>query len=578
MAASARSTAGYLRELLALLLVAAGLVAFAPVTRAADAPAAPAAASCDPYKDYSCLDKSLGTGIWERLVNYYALEWNQPGPPTDPKAPPTRRDGWPTTPQTTPPMPFTEWPYGGEDLMGVTTPNSVDSPLMTAIANTAVGQWMSDHHFQTYGWINVGANISSSTVKPGGNSPAAYAYNPDEVTLDQFVWYWDRFPDTVQKDHLDWGMRLSAIYGTNYRYTTSYGMDSWQYLTRNRANGYDFPMLWLELFDPFVMEGLQLRFGRFISVPDIEAQLAPNNYMYSHSMTYAFDNYTNTGLIASLAVTPRFFLQVGVTDGTEASLPHIHETVGNPTRFVTLPGYGTIQNPLFPDASFKKDPGAQPSYSFCARYQTQTGDDDLNLCADGINRGTWGYNNMQWYGGTYYHKFNDKWHLSYEAYTVFIRDVPNLNNPVVQALNAKYGADGGTPFSSLQGILFNNPDEAWCLGNETSVGGPLKCTSHDTATVAYLNYSPDPLNNFSIRPEFFEDGQGQRTGTPTRYFNFGLGWQHWYGPQLEVRPEVVWYHAFNAPAFNGNVDALPTAIAPDKKSEVILSGDLIWHF
>jgi hypothetical protein len=185
---------------------------------------------------------------------------------------------------------------------------------------------------------------------------------------------------------------------------------------------------------------------------------------------------------------------------------------------------------------------------------------------------------MQWYGGTYYHKFNDKWHLSYEAYTVFIKDVPNLNNPVVQAMNAAYGADGGTPFSALQGFSFNNPDEAYCLGNTTSIGGPLKCTSHNTATVAYLNYSPDPLNNFSIRPEFFEDGQGQRTGTPTRYFNFGVGWQHWYGPQLEVRPELVYYHAFNAPAFNGNVDALPSAIAPNKKSEFILSGDLIFHF
>jgi hypothetical protein len=334
-------------------------------------------------------------------------------------------------------------------------------------------------------------------------------------------------------------------------------------------------MLWLELFDPFVLEGLQVRFGRYISVPDIEAQLGPNNYMYSHSMTYAFDNYTNVGLITSLAVTPRFFLQFGISDGTEASLPHMHETIGNPTQFVTLPGYGTIQNPLFPDASFKKDPGAMPSFSLCARYQTQSGDDDINLCADGINKGTWGYNNMQWYGGTYYHKFNDKWHLAYEAYTVFIKGVPNLNNPVVQALNATYGADGGTPFSSAQNFLYNNPDEAYCLGNTTSVGGPLTCTSHNTATVAYLNYSPDPLNNFSIRPEFFEDGQGQRTRAPTRYFNFGLGWQHWLGSQITLRPEIVWYHAFNAPAFNGNSDA---GIAPNKKSEVILSGDVIWHF
>jgi len=582
-----RGRSGVAKRALVALALGLGAASWVPQAEAADAPAAaPAAPVCDPYKTYDCLDKYLGDGIWDRFINYYELEWGQSGPPTDPKAPPTRRDYWPATPMTTPPMPFTEWPYGGEDSMGVTTPNSIDSPFMTAIANTSVGKWMSDNHFQVYGWINGGANISSSTTKPGGNSPAAYAYNPNEVTLDQAVLYWDRFPDTVQKDHYDWGMRISAIYGTNYRYTTEFGMDSWQYLAKNKPMGYDFPMLWLELFDPFVMEGLQVRVGRYISVPDIEAQLGPNNYMYSHSMTYAFDNYTNTGIITSLAVTPRFFLQFGVSDGTEASIPHLKATVGNPYQFVNLPanpatgfaGYSGL-NPLFPQASFKKDPGAMPSFSLCARYQTQDGNDDLNLCADGINKGTWGYNNMQWYGGTYYHKFNDKWHLAYELYTVFVKDVPNLNNPVVQAMNAAYGgplgADGGTPFTPLQGFNYNAPNEAYCLGNTSSIGGPLKCTSHNTASVAYLNYQPDPLNNFSIRPEFFEDGQGQRTGAPTRYFNFGLGWQHWLSPQITLRPEIVWYHAFNAPAFNGNADA---GILPNKKSEVILSGDVIWHF
>jgi hypothetical protein len=245
---------------------------------------------------------------------------------------------------------------------------------------------------------------------------------------------------------------------------------------------------------------------------------------------------------------------------------------------VTLPGYGTIQNPLYPDATLKKDPGSMPSYTLCGRYTSMSGDDDVNVCADGINRGTWGYNNLQWYGLTAYHKFDDKWHLSWEGYHLFEKGVPNLNNPVVQAMNAAYGADGGTPFAAAEGFNFNNPNEAYCLRNETAVGGPLTCRAGSYATVAYFNYSPDPLNNFSIRPEYFYDPQGQRTGTPTRYANFGLGWQHWYGPQLEVRPEIVLYHSFNAPAFNGNFNALPTPIAPDKKQEVIVSGDIIWHF
>jgi hypothetical protein len=71
---------------------------------------------------------------------------------------------------------------------------------------------------------------------------------------------------------------------------------SYQFNGHNLYYGYDFPMVYGELFIPQVADGLMLRLGRFISLPDIEAQLAPNNYMYSHSLTYAWDNYTNTDL------------------------------------------------------------------------------------------------------------------------------------------------------------------------------------------------------------------------------------------------------------------------------------------
>jgi hypothetical protein len=67
---------------------------------------------CDPYKNYSCLDSYLGDDFITRFINYYRLEWGHEAAPSDPKAPPSRRDYWPGTPMSTPPMPFTEWPYG----------------------------------------------------------------------------------------------------------------------------------------------------------------------------------------------------------------------------------------------------------------------------------------------------------------------------------------------------------------------------------------------------------------------------------------------------------------------------------
>ncbi len=539
------------------------------VVAQAAAPAAPAAAGpCDPYKNYECLDDYLGTGFWNRLVKYYQLEWGKDAGPSDPKAPEPRRKEYPPAAQTTPPMPFTEWPYGGTTSIGVTRPGSIDSPFMNAIGDTSFGKWLNDNNLQIYGWINVGGNISTNTQKPGGNWPAAYLYTPNTVTLDQAVLYLDKFPDTVQKDHFDWGLRLSAIYGENYRYTTSYGLASYQLLDHNKVNGYDFPMYWLEGFWPQVADGLILRLGRFISLPDIEAQLAPNNYMYTHSMTYTFDNYTNTGLQSSLAINKNWIVQLGLTVGTEASAGHLHATLANP--YPQIPGAGPGQigyNPLYPGSTFKKDPGAMPSWTGCFRYTSDNGKDDLNVCADAINRGTWGYNNLQWFGATAYHTFNDNWHISWEGYRLYQKNVPNANNPDVQTIFA----NGGAPLSSYF-IPFNQPFLAQC-----SDINAISCRAGVWTTTAYINYSPDPLNNFSIRPEYYWDQQGQRTGVATRYTNLAFGWQHWFSPQVEVRPEIAYYHSLNAPAFNANLN--PFAFRPpNKNNATILSADIIWHF
>lgn len=508
---------------------------------------------CDPYKNYSCLDSYLGANFFTRLWRYYQLERCHAAAPVDPNAPLSHRSGWPATPQTTPPMPFTEWPYGATTLIGVSLPNSVDSPFMTSISNTTAGKWLEDKHIQIYGWVNAGGNLSTNRVRPGGNAPMAYIYTPNKVQLDQLVVYIERVPNTVQTDHVDWGFRLSELYGENYRYTTAYGIFSNQLLRQNNVNGIDFPMEYVDLYVPQIAQGLHLRLGRYIAIPDIEAQLAPNNYMYTHSMTYTFDNYTNQGLVGTLAITKNLIAQLGVVAGTETAFWNVGKRMHNPAP-----------NPLYPGATFRKDPGAQPSAVACLRYTWNNGDDTIYPCMNGINNGVWGYNNLQWYGFTFYHKFNEKWHLSYEFYSLHQKQVANINNPVAAAAIAA----GGTPFSP-QIMPFNAPNPAQCSPND------LTCTARAIGTVVYLNYQFSPLDNLSLRPEYYNDKEGQRTGIKTRYVNFGVGWQHWLSPQLEFRPEIDFDYALDKNAFNGNSNA---GIAPNSHFTVLAAMDVIAHF
>jgi hypothetical protein len=59
------------------------------------------------------------------------------------------------------------------------------------------------------------------------------------------------------------------------------------------------------------------------------------------------------------------------------------------------------------------------------------------------------------------------------------------------------------------------------------------------------------LDNFSLRLEIYYDAQGQRTGTSAIYWQVVIGWQHWFSPQAEVRPEIGYYKSNRANASSG---------------------------
>ncbi len=230
-------------------------------------------------------------------------------------------------------------------------------------------------------------------------------------------------------------------------------------------------------------------------------------------------------------------LQLGLTMSTDTAVWNA-QTVTLTNPLTGLPGYTGL-----------KDPGARPSLTSCAQWQSDTADDAVYLCANSINNGTWGYNNLQWYGGTYYHKFNDDWHLSAESYYAYQRNVPDVSQGYAE-----------TPFSQF--LPTNRPNEAYCPS------GLTQCTAHVWGVVAFLNYKFTPLDNLTLRGEFYDDVNGQRTGFATSYNNWALGWQHWFSPQIEIRPEIAFYHALDKPAFDNGT----------KHAITIVSGDVIWHF
>jgi len=71
--------------------------------------------------------------------------------------------------------------------------------------------------------------------------------------------------------------------------------------------------------------------------------------MYTHSMSYTFDNFTNTGLIGTPALNKNWFLQLGITTGTEAMPWHVGENGAQSVPESRVPQPHDAQGPPAPN-------------------------------------------------------------------------------------------------------------------------------------------------------------------------------------------------------------------------------------
>ena len=236
--------------------------------------------------------------------------------PADPKAPPARRADWPATPQTTPPYAVHRmalwrndqprrdaaefgrqpvdggaratpsrargWPTATSRSMAGSIPAATSAPIRPKPGgNCAGGLYLHAQH----GAARPGGDLYRARARHGADRPRRLGLPP---------------------------VRRSTAKTTATRPPTA--CSSYQLLKHNPTTATTSRWCRANCSSRRCSTALLIRVGRYISIPDIEAQLAPNNYMYSHSMTYTFDNYTNKGIMTTLAVDQELVSRLGVID------------------------------------------------------------------------------------------------------------------------------------------------------------------------------------------------------------------------------------------------------------------------
>jgi hypothetical protein len=348
---------------------------------------------------------------------------------------------------------------------------------------------------KVYGWINPGGSASTST---NSNVPESYAIVPNHLEMDQGVLRIERVPDTVQTDHVDWGFRLSGIYGIDYRYTTAQGWYSSQLLKHNSLYGVDTPEAYGQIYIPGVAKGMVITIGRYISPPDIEAQLAPQNLLYTHSLMFTVDCYTQTGINAAIKLNDQWTVQFGAHAGDDIA---------------------------------PWNAAAQPTGMLMVRWVSKSNNDSLWGGIDSINNGRFkaGHDNLQQDNLTWTHRFNKSgtFFTSTEGYYIY-----------------QSGALVG-------GTVNNGPPRPFFMG--TGAGAPIPGNSPAIGAVNYTVWKFSKRDFLVLRPlDFLDDKKGERTGYKTKYASWTVGLTHRFSDLISVRPELRYEKAFDAhPYDNG---------------------------
>jgi hypothetical protein len=402
------------------------------------------------------------------------------------------------SPWDAPPFPTSE--YQGYPVIGVPPPDPGQYPIMKAIygANTPCSEAIKDSRIQFTGWVNASGTWSTAA---NSNIPAVYWIVPNRYELDQLCFKLERVPDTVQTDHIDWGFRAVLLYGMDYRYTMAGGWGSDQLLEHNLLYGWDPVEVYANVYIPGFLGGTDIRVGRWIACPDIETQYSLDNYMGSHSLLFAVDTYTQTGLMITQKINDQWTVQGAIHAGTDMA-----------------PWYK----------------GSLLTGAAGVRWVSCDNNDAVYAWLNAINSAEFrhfqqygqplGHDNFNYFVATWQHRFNKDVQTKFEGYYMWERDAEVGGTPSAGPVKS-FGGGGG------DGVLIPGLSQSYGILNYTAFAFTRK-------------------DYVVFRNEWYRDETGYREGTPGNYTSHSIGRSHYVNDVFVVRPEIGYYRNWDHAAFD----------------------------
>lgn len=332
------------------------------------------------------------------------------------------------------------------------------------------------------------SNLTGQSVVRN-NLPQAMNYMGNQFLLEQSSLTVEKLLDYDKKE-FQWGFNLTALAGSDYRFTVSNNLaDSQTRMNQGLPNTYGVdPMTqgYVNAWLPGIGDGTEVKIGKFwtpICNESIDPTLTRN---ISRAITFMNNPFTHTGVLATTKLNDRWTMMNGAVMGADVFF-------GPVARFNYLGGIKWEQEE------------AKNSVAFNAMIGPAEFNQYLNAA-----------NNFDVFEILYTHKFNDK--LSY-------------------TLDAMYSMENG-----FLGTVTDRDGSARVLNQEWAPWYGF---------INYLNYDINDKWSTTSRVEFFDDAKGVRTGFVGLYsaFTQSLTWKikegFWFRTELR-------YDYAQSRAFQGN--------------------------
>lgn len=170
------------------------------------------------------------------------------------------------------------------------------------------------HGINFRGWVNGGIMGNSDSPNSRFNGPVTFYDRAGEGQLSQVYFVAEKALDTACG--CDWGFRVDALYGSDYRFNISRGLSAEDNFTgrwnSSRFYGFDIPQAYVEVG----YEDWSVKVGHFYTIIGYEVVTAPDNFFMTHAYTMQYgEPFTHTGILVTKKVNDQLSLMGGITNG-----------------------------------------------------------------------------------------------------------------------------------------------------------------------------------------------------------------------------------------------------------------------